>query len=74
MQRTLQALALQNHILGSFQALLPNEPLKLVAGIVEAVAAAKRALSSHPLPDPFQPSGEHPSRLQQRGILFTCSY
>lgn len=27
------------------------------AGVVEAVAAAKRALSSHPLPDPFQPSG-----------------
>ena len=32
----------------------------LVAGIVEAVAAAKRALSSHPLPDPFQPSGGMP--------------
>ncbi len=32
----------------------------LVAGIVEAVAAAKRALSSHPLPDPFQPSGRMP--------------
>ena len=28
------------------------------AGVVEAVAAAKRALSSHPLPDPFQPSGK----------------
>ena len=28
------------------------------AEVVEAVAAAKRALSSHPLPDPFQPSGK----------------
>ncbi len=26
--------------------------------VVEAVAAAKRALSSHPLPDPFQPTGK----------------
>ena len=32
------------------------------AEVVEAVAAAKRALSSHPLPDPFQPSGKPPQK------------
>ena len=35
-----------------------SKPFLDSAGVVEAVAAAKRALSSHPLPDPFQPSGQ----------------
>lgn len=43
-------------------------------GIVDAVAAAKRALSSHPLPDPFQPSGEAPSHaVSHREMQGTCN-
>ncbi|CAK0785712.1 hypothetical protein CVIRNUC_008923 [Coccomyxa viridis] len=51
----------QRAVLAARRALqeLPDEatPGMSMEEVVEAVAAAKRALSSHPLPDPFQPSG-----------------